>query len=199
TAFTVIVVDTLSEHLNPTSLVMGSSSHDYTWTLEGERTLKVTYNNIMLPDSNVNEPASNGYFYFTIDAQDSLDFGTEIENEADIYFDFNDPIRTNKTFHLVSKLKEKTTSISSAERPQELLRIYPQPASAEITVVTLSGADLRGNYLLYTSDGRLLGGGSAIGPRKRISVESLAPGIYTFVLRDQQGRLVSSQRFVIGK
>jgi hypothetical protein len=57
-----------------------------------------TFDNILLPDSNVNEPESHGYVKFTIELKDSIPQDTKIENFAGIYFDFNDPVITNTTF-----------------------------------------------------------------------------------------------------
>ncbi|MEO1438569.1 MAG: carboxypeptidase-like regulatory domain-containing protein, partial [Bacteroidota bacterium] len=62
TAFNIIVRDTLSEYLRPASLRMLQSSHPYTYDIQEGNILIVTYENILLPDSNVNEPASNGFF-----------------------------------------------------------------------------------------------------------------------------------------
>ena len=48
TAFTVIVVDSLSSHLNPSTIQWGLSSHPYTVDVSGmgTPTLKFTFNNI---------------------------------------------------------------------------------------------------------------------------------------------------------
>ena len=67
TAFLVVIRDTLSAYLDITSLEMGASSHPYTWRVYGQGILEVTFRDIMLPDSNVNEPASHGFFRYRID------------------------------------------------------------------------------------------------------------------------------------
>ncbi|MBL7808978.1 MAG: hypothetical protein JNN28_14260, partial [Saprospiraceae bacterium] len=66
TAFTVRIEDTLSQWLDPATLRPGASSHAYTWNLSGAGLLTFLFENILLPDSNVNEPASHGYVKFTI-------------------------------------------------------------------------------------------------------------------------------------
>ena len=66
TAFTVVVRDTISEHLDITSLQMGASSHGYTYTIDGEGVLKVRFDHILLPDSTTNELASHGFFKYKI-------------------------------------------------------------------------------------------------------------------------------------
>ena len=52
---------------------------------------------INLPDSTSNEPESHGYIKFKVSPQADMVEGTQVENFADIFFDFNDPIRTNTT------------------------------------------------------------------------------------------------------
>ena len=101
TAFTVVLKDTLSEYLDPTSIRLGSSSHDYSTELLGNGILKFTFDNIMLPDSAANLVESNGYIKFTIRQKEGNLPGTVIENSAGIYFDFNAPVITNTVFHTI--------------------------------------------------------------------------------------------------
>jgi uncharacterized repeat protein (TIGR01451 family) len=199
TAFKVVVVDTLSPFFNPASLKMGSSSHPYTWRLEGERTLKVTFDNIILPDSFVNEPASNGFFKFQIRSLPDLPFGTQLENNADIYFDFNIPVRTNTTYHRIDLLEEAPNSSSEQRAKEDVLDIYPQPATAVINVAFKSGKSLAGTYNILSADGRVLSVAEAVGQQLRIPVAHLPQGVYLLVLRKNTGQIVASQRFVVGK
>jgi len=53
------------------------------------------FENILLPDSTVNEPASHGFVQFRINQLTDNPIGTVIENTADIYFDLNKAIVTN--------------------------------------------------------------------------------------------------------
>ena len=55
----------------------------------------------MLPDSNVNEPASHGFIKFRIQQKASNPTGARIENTAAIYFDYNAPVLTNTTWHTI--------------------------------------------------------------------------------------------------
>ncbi|RYM33519.1 T9SS type A sorting domain-containing protein [Brumimicrobium glaciale] len=103
TAFTVKIIDTIEQDLNIFSVTPGVSSHDYVFRVHGSRVLEWTYNNILLPDSNTNEPESNGFLTFTVNQVKGLSNGTEINNFADIYFDFNSPIRTDTTSHTVDR------------------------------------------------------------------------------------------------
>ncbi len=101
TAFLVVVKDLLDVAFDPTTIKMGASSHTYEWTLQPGGLLEVRFPNIMLPDSNINESASHGFFKYKIKQLSDNPPGTLINNEAAIYFDYNDPILTNKTTHLI--------------------------------------------------------------------------------------------------
>jgi len=103
TAFTVVVLDTLAEWLDPASIAPGASSHAYQFALSGQGILSFRFENILLPDSNVNEAASHGFVKFRVKQRDAVPLGTAITNRAAIYFDFNAPVITNETQHRVGK------------------------------------------------------------------------------------------------
>jgi uncharacterized repeat protein (TIGR01451 family) len=197
TAFTVVVVDTLPVSLDPATFVMGTYSHPCAWKLEGERTLRVTFDHIMLPDSNINEPASNGFFRFNIQARPELPLGTEIMNEADIYFDFNEPVRTNQTFHIIDHLKLGSTSVEEPVLGTDALLLYPQPADEQLNVALKNGDFLNGSWVAYHVDGRLVAGGTANGGTQEINLTGWSPGFYVLVLRDRNQRLLGRKRFIV--
>jgi uncharacterized repeat protein (TIGR01451 family) len=94
TAFNVRIADQLSPRLDWTTFKPGASSHPYHATLDDSGMLEFYFRNILLPDSTTNEPGSHGFVQFTISAKTDLTEGEIIENEADIFFDFNKPILT---------------------------------------------------------------------------------------------------------
>jgi len=102
-AYRVVVRDTLDADLNIGSVRVGAASHNYEFTMYGQRILEWTFNNIMLPDSFSNEPASHGFLSYTVGQNSNLPDGTTIENAAAIYFDFNEPVITNTTVHTVNR------------------------------------------------------------------------------------------------
>jgi uncharacterized repeat protein (TIGR01451 family) len=94
TAFKVVVVDTLPPQLDVVSLKTISASHPYVVSLK-KNIITFTFDNILLPDSNVNERASHGFIRFKLKPQNGLKVGDNINNKAAIYFDYNKPIITN--------------------------------------------------------------------------------------------------------
>ncbi|WP_439882522.1 DUF7619 domain-containing protein [Pontibacter sp. MBLB2868] len=102
-AYRVVLVDTLSENLDLSTLQMGSASHPYRFDVsgKGKPVLTWTFDNIMLPDSTSNEPGSHGFIQFSIKPKADLPEKTTVENFADIFFDFNSPVRTNTTLNRI--------------------------------------------------------------------------------------------------
>jgi uncharacterized repeat protein (TIGR01451 family) len=103
TAFTVVIVDTISESLNLSSFQEGFSSHNYVIEFLDDRVVKWTFYDIMLPDSTTNLQGSNGFIKFRIKQVNDLNDGTLISNSASIYFDFNEPIFTNSASVTVNR------------------------------------------------------------------------------------------------
>ncbi|MCC6725882.1 MAG: T9SS type A sorting domain-containing protein [Saprospiraceae bacterium] len=101
TAFRVVLIDTLSSFLDPTTIRLGASSHPYNFRLSGQGVAKFIFEDILLPDSNVNEALSHGFVQFHIAQQPDNQPGMVIENTAGIYFDYNAPVYTNTTFHTI--------------------------------------------------------------------------------------------------
>lgn len=102
TAFRVVVRDTLDPHLDWSSVVPGLSSHRYTMEKDSQhRILKFVFDPIHLPDSNVNEPASNGFLRFSVNINPKTPLKTQIRNRGAIYFDFNAPVLTNWVTHTI--------------------------------------------------------------------------------------------------
>jgi uncharacterized repeat protein (TIGR01451 family) len=102
TAVNVVILDTLSTDLNIFTVQSGVSSHPYEFRMYGPRVLEWRFNNIMLPDSTADGPGSNGFVMFKVQQVPNLPFGTLIENTANIYFDFEDPVITNTYIHTVT-------------------------------------------------------------------------------------------------
>lgn len=104
TAFNIVLKDKLDYNLDWSTFYPVASSHDYSYTLNTHGMLEVKYSNIMLPDSNINESASHGYFRYRIKPKLNLKIGTPINNKADIYFDFNEAVATNTISIKLSEL-----------------------------------------------------------------------------------------------
>lgn len=101
TAFRVVIVDTLSALLDAHSLKLGTSSHPCQVEVYPGNIVHFVFQPIVLPHSQADEPASHGYVIFNIGQQPDLPEGTRIENRATIYFDQNEAVITNTSFHTI--------------------------------------------------------------------------------------------------
>lgn len=137
TAFTVHIVDTLSAWLDPATVRFGASSHPYRFDLSGEGVVHFIFDNISLPDSNVNEAASHGFAAFSIKPRTDALLESVIENTAAIYFDYNDPVYTNTTFH---RLGENFISVGTWQPHLPLIsvQVTPNPFS-DATILEVKG------------------------------------------------------------
>jgi len=142
TAYTVVVVDTLSNNLDISTIQWGVSSHPYTLGVSGEGkvVLQFTFNNINLPDSTTDEANSNGFVKFKITPYDNLANGTLIENTADIYFDYNLPVRTNTTHLIISDIVIVGDPIftnlqNDSKSNTNEIKIFPNPTKGKFSIL----------------------------------------------------------------
>ncbi len=111
-AYRVVVADTLSGQLDLSTLRVAGASHPYRFTVSGKGrpVLTFTFEDINLPDSTRDQAGSNGLVKFTIKPLKDLPEKTRIENFADIFFDYNPPVRTNTTLNTLYDLPLETGS-----------------------------------------------------------------------------------------
>ncbi len=178
TAFTVVITDTLAAELDMGTFQAGASTHPCTIAFKPGRVVEWRFADILLPDSNVNEPASHGQLGFRIRPMQPLLPGTVIGNNADIYFDFNPPVRTNDA----AVLAEFNTGM--AERDGNSLSLWPNPATDVLNVRIPEDVDR--SCSIMAADGRTSPVATRVtGQGLQLDVRSLAPGFY--VLRTRSG------------
>ncbi|MEL6142904.1 MAG: T9SS type A sorting domain-containing protein, partial [Bacteroidota bacterium] len=95
TAFTVRIEDQLSPELDHSTFRPIAASHPYRVSIYDGGLVEFVFENIMLPDSNINESLSHGFVTFEIDFHPGVADFTRVENTAAIFFDFNSPVITN--------------------------------------------------------------------------------------------------------
>jgi uncharacterized repeat protein (TIGR01451 family) len=194
TAFNIIVQDTLDAGLDPSTIEMGASSHPFTWQLSGKNVLTFRFEDINLIDSFSNEPKSHGHVKFRIGQKAELALGTRIENRAAIYFDFNKPVFTNKTFHTIGK-DFLTVNFESVSDLKTLIRVSPNPF-ADQTIFELDPSVQSGIFELFDLNGKALrrekiGSNLFVFDRK-----DLKTGIFIFKVTNSEGRMIGQGKIV---
>lgn len=106
-AFDVVIEDQIDiNRLDLFSFEPLSASHSFSTIVQPDGMVKFVFNNIMLPDSNMNEPASHGYVIYKIRTLPGVQVGEIINNTASIFFDDNPAIITNTTHHTIYSCDE---------------------------------------------------------------------------------------------
>jgi hypothetical protein len=103
---------------------------------KGRPVLTWTFDNINLPDSTRDQAGSNGFVKFTVLPVKDLPAGTRIENFADIYFDYNPPVRTNTVFNTLGVLPTEAPGGRCRSRNQ-----FAGPTFPSAPVLTVSSAN----------------------------------------------------------
>ena len=98
-AYYVTVVDTLAADLDLSTLRLGASSHPCRLTVAGQArpVLTFTFSGLTLPAAAADPLGSQGFVQFTIQPKAGLAPKALVANYADIFFDYNPPVRTNTT------------------------------------------------------------------------------------------------------
>ena len=180
TAFTVKILnplDTMKLDLNSLEFVAASHTMEMRFIYH-ERNMEFLFNNILLPDSNVNEPASHGFVRYKIKPKSNLQVGDSIKNFAAIYFDFNEPVITNTAKTDILLFTGLADQISASK-----LFVYPNPSSQEINIqvsntqgkrINLEVYNLFGQKVKSLFDGKIMS--SEL--KQQFDISSLHQGVY---------------------
>ena len=191
TAFNIVIRDTLSQYLDVTSVQNGASSHPCTFRVYGTGILEWTFSNILLPDSNTNEPLSHGFVNFTVSQKplDTADYGTVISNSAAIYFDFNPPVITNVVDLVYWELPLVISVIPEVSASYVEVIAYPNPATTQITFeITNFIAGSQIEFRLFDSTGRIVSNNTVTNTNKFIiPADALHKGLYYYQISDESG------------
>jgi uncharacterized repeat protein (TIGR01451 family) len=168
TAHNIVVTDTLSSDFDLSTFKYLSSSHICEIEVD-QNIILFKFNNIMLPDSNTNEPQSHGYVKFKIKPQANLPVNTSIQNKAAIYFDYNDPVITNTTNNTIVQ------PLSTSEISSSFINIYPNPIKDKIVI---NGTRTLHQIQLFDITGRTVFQTECLNNNAIIDATSLSTGVY---------------------
>lgn len=191
----VILHDQLSKDLDPTTINLGASSHDFDFELLANGLIRFTFNDIALPDSTTNEPASHGFVSFTIDQQKDLAIGTVIENSAAIFFDFNPAIITNTTYHTIGE-NFITVNVGEVLAKDVNISVSPNPFSALATIYVEAENTDDLNIRVFDASGKELIRDQFSSANYELRADHLAKGIHFYQIR-QAGVLINSGKLVV--
>ncbi len=184
----VIVVDTLSQFLDPMTVENLFSSHAYSdFSISESGILTWIFNPIYLVDSATNEPASHGFITFRIKLRSNLPIGTQIENNASIYFDYNQPVVTNTVSSLL------INSVQNISFNNITVTAFPNPFN-ESTKFVVDGVTGKFDFTLTNVLGEKVNELRNINTKQfYFNRSDLLPGIYFYNI------IVSGRTIATGK
>jgi uncharacterized repeat protein (TIGR01451 family) len=197
TAFYVAVLNNIPEELDLSTFQITAASHplDINFT-QNPRLIEFHFPNILLPDSNINEPLSHGFIRYRIKPKSTLVAGDSISNFAAIYFDFNAPVITNTA---VTQVVLPTGGEEIADIGY--LKVFPNPAADKIIVVggrrQLAGGGGQVGYEILDMLGAVVQSGKiSHETENEIDISSLNEGVYLIRLLEGKDGEVRLGRFV---
>ncbi len=167
------IIDT--KRYDVSTLQITDASHEVYTRIEGNK-VEFIFENIQLPFDDAN---NDGYIAFKIKTLSTLQLGDSLKNLADIYFDYNFPIRTN----------EAQTTVALPSFTQEWVsdvNIYPNPVS---DILFLQTEETWTKAEIFDVAGRIMRAASL--SSQTIDVSTLEVGTYFVRLRngDRVGRV----------
>ncbi|MCX7649825.1 MAG: T9SS type A sorting domain-containing protein [Flavobacteriales bacterium] len=180
------ITDTLDVNLNWNSVQLLGCSHPVqVWM--NDNVLTFFFDEIWLPSMAVNEPASHGHVIFTVHQDPNLPPQTTIKNNADIFFDYNAPVRTNT---VVSVIK----SIGLEEDQTSSFRMAPNPAQEALY---LNGkVDVPMEFRLLDATGRTVLSQILTKEGQHVHLHNVKNGIYTAHLT-LGGKSLTVQKIIV--
>lgn len=187
-AYNIYILDTLDADLDVNTLKVLGYSHNMSMNLLAGNVMKFNFNNIMLPDSNANEPASHGYVTYSVALKPALANGTQMHNTAHIYFDFNPAIVTNTTVNTID------IALGVEEADKNAISVAPNPASDKVRL-RFTGAEHGSEVQLMDMLGNVIAGERIIADEMFMNVSSLPAGMYMIRVKSEKGDI--KQRLVV--
>lgn len=188
----IVVLDTLDSDLDWKTMKLVYASHKCEVTINENGVAKFEFKNIHLSPEMYNDGFSNGMFTYIIKRKPNLPIGTEIKNSASIYFDYNDPIKTNTTLNTIAK----PSGIDDDFITKKSINIYPNPTNDVLNVeiknqiigsqISLSIIDVSGKIISSITTNV-----NSEKQEETLNVNQLSSGLYFVEMNTGKGKLTS--------
>lgn len=143
--------------------------------------MEFRFSNILLPDSNINEPASHGFVKYKIKPDSGLIPGDYIENRAYIYFDYNAAVVTNTS---------QTNIVDFVGMQEQHVLpgsvVYPNPFSNELIIKTLNPYGEKREVALLDITGKVIRSFKSYSEEIKINTAEISKGIYILNIKNNR-------------
>jgi len=166
------------------TLVPTNGSHSFVTNISAGNKVEFIFENINLPFDDAN---NDGYIAFKIKTLPTLKVGDTFTNDANIYFDYNFPIVTNKATSTFKTLSTQDFDFAS------YFTLYPNPAKSVLNISSKESIELK-SISIYNTLGQLVLVVTNADKVSKIDVSSLTSGNYFIKINSDKGS--SNARFV---
>ncbi len=178
------VADTLDfERLDISSFQVLATSHPCQTTLRGSGAVEFLFDQIDLPPSDFNEPASHGFVKYSIRPKANLPLGQQIRNTGHIYFDYNSAIVTNTTVTGVAEIVG-THTFGQGNLLQVLI-VSPNPSTGIVQIQT--GEKHTGTLRVFNAFGLVVLENNGFPDLGKLDLTGLPSGQYLLEWRAEAG------------
>ncbi|TCN55337.1 T9SS C-terminal target domain-containing protein [Flavobacterium circumlabens] len=166
------------------TLVPTSSSHSFVTKISEGNKVEFIFENIKLPFDDDN---NDGYIAFKIKTKPTLVVGDSFANEANIYFDYNFPILTNKETSTFKTLGTPDFEFSN------YLALYPVPANDILNIHNTQNLEIK-SLEIYDLLGQIVIAVPNAQSVSSIDISKLRAGNYFIKVKSDLGS--SSMKFI---
>lgn len=166
------------------TLIPTSASHSFITKISDGNKVEFIFENVNLPFDNAN---NDGYIAFKIKTLPTLKVGDTFENEANIYFDYNFPILTNKPKSTFATLGTQDFEFSN------YLSVYPNPVANVLNITSKDVINVT-SMAIYNILGQLIIAVPNAQNTSSIDVSILRAGNYILKVKTDKG--TSGVKFV---
>ncbi len=167
------------------TLIPTSSSHSFVTKISEGNKVEFIFENINLPFDDAN---NDGYIAFKIKTLPTLKVGDSFTNEANIYFDYNFPILTNK-----ATSKFQTTLSNPDFEFSNYFTLYPNPVNDVLNIIATQNIKIQ-SFAIYDILGQLVIAVPNVKSVSNIDVSKLRTGTYFIKVKSDLGS--SNMKFI---
>lgn len=162
----------LNNKLNPSTIEMIGSSHNYDLKRENNKLTWFFYD-IDLPPTSQNPILSHGFVSYRIKPNPGFALGDIIPNTASIFFDYNPPIITN-TFNT-----EFVAPLNNLDFNSDNFIVYPNPTNGLVQISLKNNSETIQNVIIFDVLGKAVKKVDAVNSNQtNINVSALSSGVY---------------------
>lgn len=172
----IVVKDVIDESTFDISTLQITDASHQAWARINGNIVEFIFEKIQLP---FDAATNDGYIAFKIKTKSTLILGNELKNEANIYFDYNLPILTNKTSTTIA-----LPVVNTNETLKDNVEVFPNPVH---DILHFSSKEKINKVEVFDINGRLVQVSNVV--NGSVNVERLGSGAYLVKITSQHNQI----------